>query len=102
MPAVGFIGDELTAAGFRLAGVRVETPEPEAFPEAYARLRAECQLLIVTEAYARLLDADRRARDEAALDPLLLVVGDVAGEHAPPDIASEVRRHLGIREESGE
>ena len=100
MPVLGFIGDELTAVGFRLAGVHAESPAPEAFLETYEAMRGDCELLIVTEAYAAMLDPRRRARDEAGASPLLLVIGDIAGDTEMHDVAAEVRRHLGIREET--
>lgn len=100
MSNLGFIGDELTALGFRLAGVRTESPDADAFLETYETMRSDCELLILTEAYAGLLDARRRARDEAATRPLMLVIGDIAGQEEPADVAAVIMRHLGIREEA--
>lgn len=100
MAALGFIGDELTAVGFRLAGIRTESPPADAFPQAYAAMREDCELLILTEAYAAMLDPQQRARDETAASPLLLVIGDIAGQEDTRDVAAEVKRHLGIREET--
>ena len=39
MTLCAFIGDELTAAGFRLAGARVHSPQAAEIPELFRRLR---------------------------------------------------------------
>jgi vacuolar-type H+-ATPase subunit F/Vma7 len=67
-----FIGDEITATGYRQAGVRTH-------PACADELGAE-----------RLRTLQRRAR------PLLVIVPDAAGQSALPDIDAAVDRVLGI------
>lgn len=98
MHRIAFIGDELTAAGFRLAGIRVFTPSSEDFVTLYETLREEAELLLLTESYARLIDAARRQQDQQAVSPLLLVIPDVARRSAPVDVGALLRDHLGMRE----
>ncbi|HDP88559.1 MAG TPA: Vacuolar H+transporting two-sector ATPase F subunit [Thioalkalivibrio sp.] len=104
MATIGFIGDELTAAGFRLAGATVETPGEGEFAACYERLRGDCDVLILTQSFAARLDAARRARDAVALRPLLIVIDainhDPKHDAGAPDIAVELRRYLGMREDT--
>lgn len=97
MARIVYIGDEVTAAGFRLAGLDARLAGPgeaaEALRQAVAD-DAECILLsgrlaeFVPTAYL----------DEALLapEPLLALVPDIRGEGAPADIARQVRNALGI------
>jgi vacuolar-type H+-ATPase subunit F/Vma7 len=97
MARIVYIGDEVTAAGFRLAGLDTRLAGPgdaaEALRQAIAD-DAECILLsgqlaeFVPPAYL----------DEAlvASEPLLALVPDIRGEGAPADIARQVRNALGI------
>jgi len=91
-----FIGDEVAAAGFRLAGVRVAVPQPgeEAATLADARETADL-VLIGAEVAARLPQA--LVRDAvAATAPLVLVVPDVRGRVTLPDAAAILRGQLGV------
>lgn len=96
MAAPVFIGDEVTAAGYRLAGARTLIPEPGAVPLAFEQALDDAELVIITAACSielqprRLDDAIRRA------DPLILVVPDAANRVTPPDLSVEVDRVLGI------
>lgn len=102
MASIGFLGDELTAAGFRLAGAQVETPGEDDFAARYEKLRGECDVLILTAPWAARLEPRRRAADAAALKPLLVVIDAInhdAGAGGAPDVGAEVRRRLGMREE---
>ena len=72
-----FIGDEVTAAGYRLAGVEVRRVEPG---EGAMALEQACQegppLVLITAECAAGVPAAELARRLAALDPPLLVVAD--------------------------
>ena len=46
---VAFIGDEVSALGFRLAGVDVHTPGPGEGSALFARLRCEAALILLTQ-----------------------------------------------------
>jgi vacuolar-type H+-ATPase subunit F/Vma7 len=89
-----FIGDEVTAAGFRLAGARVHLVPPE---DAAALLREPgCALLVVTAEVAAGIPEALLEQATARPWPLLLVVPDAAGRHSPPDLAVALRRQLGM------
>jgi len=93
-----FIGDEVSAVGFRLAGVAVHCPAPAQAPALFRRLRGEAALILLTqEAQGWVGEAAVRAATLAGW-PLVLVIGDVRGRHSPPDIAALIRRQLGMAE----
>src|SRR5512137_2261075 len=98
MPAPVYLGDEVSAAGFRLAGMQVRVPERGAESAAFASARADAPLVLVSATVAaRLTDAELRAA-RAALAPLVLVVPDLDGATAVPDLAARLRRQLGLEQ----
>lgn len=99
MSAPVFIGDEWTAAGWRLAGCEVECPEDsaDAVLAAVDRARgAGAPLVLISAEFAGLLSADRLAAWRAALDPPTLVVGDAAGRGRPDDVTGDIRERMGV------
>jgi vacuolar-type H+-ATPase subunit F/Vma7 len=96
MGATVYIGDEVSASGYVLAGVRVAVPARGGEAVALQRARATTSLVLISAAVAaRVPERDLRAA-VAALTPLTLVVPDVTGEVAMPDIAHRLRRELGL------
>jgi vacuolar-type H+-ATPase subunit F/Vma7 len=96
MPAPVYIGDEVSAAGYRLAGARVEVPEPGGEGAALAAARAQAPLVLISAAVAaRIAERELRAA-LAALAPLTLIVPDLRGEAAVPDVAARLRHQLGL------
>jgi len=96
MTAPVFIGDETTAAGFRLAGFETEVPAPGEAGEVLSRARQQAGLVLITAACAS--EINNQALDEAmgAATPLLLVVPDINTAMEPPDLAVRMRQILGI------
>ena len=96
MGQVIFIGDEITAAGFRLAGVACHTPERNELADLLAKERDGCDLIMITAQYADWLG--RNAADEMALwtQPLVAVLPDIRQQQSPPNLEHAVRRELGI------
>lgn len=90
------IADEISAAGFRLAGARTIVPAPGALGAAFDAARNECELLLVSATLARELSPQRLAVALVAARPLLLVVPDAFGGGEPPDLAGELERALGV------
>jgi vacuolar-type H+-ATPase subunit F/Vma7 len=96
MPAPVFIGDEVSAAGFRLAGAQVEVPAPGT--EA-ATLRAALrgrELVLLTVEVAQRIDPAVLRPLLGAPHPLVMLVPDARGAAALPDLAAEVRAQLGL------
>jgi vacuolar-type H+-ATPase subunit F/Vma7 len=97
MAHIVYIGDEATAAGFRLAGLATVMPDP---PDAGAALRRAteegAELILMSGAIAAhvpLAELESALLREA---PLLAIAPDVRGRGAPPDLAHEVRGALGL------
>jgi vacuolar-type H+-ATPase subunit F/Vma7 len=91
-----FIGDEVTAAGFRLAGLAVHCPDPGQAPALFERLLGETALLLLTqEALGWVGEAAVRAAILAGR-PQVLVIPDVRGRSKPPDVGEAIRRQLGM------
>ena len=93
-----FIGDELTAAGFRLAGAEVHSPPAPEIPALFRRLRERCELLILTAEAATGVPEALMQQTTAAGRPLLLVVPDARGGRRPEDLAALLRDKLGMSE----
>lgn len=87
-----FIGDEVSAAGYRLAGLDVRSPP---LGEAPAALRAAVDeqppLILVTMEYAAQLAEDERLALLATLSPPVLPVTDAGGRVPVGDLAAWIR-----------
>ena len=73
-----YIGDEISAAGWRLTGGRVSTP------------------VLVSVAVAARIDAAALSTAAGALTPLMLVLPDPQGEVETPGLAGRLRTQLGL------
>lgn len=96
MTAPWFIGDELTAAGFRLAGAQVWTPEPADVADVFERARAEAELLLMTAEFARHVPAARLEDAMQTGSPLVIVVPDARDAVAVPDLVRQLRRTIAV------
>lgn len=98
MTLCAFIGDEVSAAGFRLAGVEVHVPAADEVPALFRRLGSRTDLILITAEAAEGLPAETLRATLAAGRPLVLVIPDVRGRRLPPDIGAALRRQLGMAE----
>lgn len=96
MAIVCYVGDEISAAGFRLAGAKILVPSEGVETDALATACAEAKLVLVSAAIAARVDGAALARSLATLSPLTLLVPDPAGKAPLPDIAARLRRQLGL------
>jgi vacuolar-type H+-ATPase subunit F/Vma7 len=96
MAAPVFLGDEASAAGWRLAGVEVRTPPPGEEASFLEWARREAALVLLSAEHAARLPPTLLARALTAVAPLVVVVPDARGAAAPPDLARAVRRQLGM------
>ena len=96
MSAPVFIGDEISAAGFRLAGARIRNPGPGEETAALAAARGEASFVLITAAVAACIDVAALRGALAALTPLVAIVPDAQDEVALPDIAARLRGQLGL------
>ncbi|OOZ59016.1 V-type ATP synthase subunit F [Solemya velum gill symbiont] len=93
-----FIGDEVTAAGFRLAGVTVMTPEKEKLNEVLAQVCEHASLILVTAELIESLDSQLQQEYMMKVSPMIVVIADINNGVPVTDLAVQVRRTLGILE----
>ena len=91
-----FIGDEVSACAYRLAGIEVHTPAPDELTITLQQACTESDLVLITAQYAQQLRPDELARMQARMRPLLLVVPDVRAQVPVPDFAKALRSQLGV------
>lgn len=96
MTAPIYIGDEISAAGWRLTGARVALPGPGEETAALLSACAAAPLVLVSAAVAARMDGAALATAASALAPLVLVVPDPQGEVRLPDLGAKLRRQLGL------
>lgn len=96
MSAPIFIGDEISASAYRLAGAVVRIPASDELTAALKRACAESDLVLITAEYAQRLPSDELAQMQARLQPLVLVVPDVRDQVPVPDFAKRLRSQLGV------
>lgn len=91
-----YIGDEIGAAGHRLAGTQVLVP---GVGEEAQALSAACRhgtWVLLSSEIAQRLPAAVLAHACAARHPLVLVVPDTQGQVPRPDLALRLRTQLGL------
>ena len=93
-----YIGDEVSAAGFRLAGVRVHVPAVGEEEAAFRAAWSETDLVLLSAEIAQRVSPETLRRALVARGPLVLVVPDARGRASPPDPAAGLRRQLGLSE----
>jgi vacuolar-type H+-ATPase subunit F/Vma7 len=96
MGGIVFIGDELTAAGFRLTGIEVVVAPPEGPRQALAEARQRADFIILTAECARRIPADELNGALLTAAPLVTIIPDILEEVRPPDMARRLRTTLGI------
>jgi vacuolar-type H+-ATPase subunit F/Vma7 len=97
MARVCYIGDEVTAAGYRLAGADTRVPVPREATEVFVRARSDgADLILLSAALAPQIDPGELSAALIAEAPLVAIVADAFGRCPPPDVARDVRLALGI------
>jgi vacuolar-type H+-ATPase subunit F/Vma7 len=96
MPAPIYLGDELSAAGYRLAGALVRTPRAGEEAAALAWARTQAPLVLVSAAVAAGIAEAVLRSALSALAPLVLIVPDLQGDVPLPDLAARLRGQLGL------
>jgi vacuolar-type H+-ATPase subunit F/Vma7 len=91
-----YVGDEVSGAGFRLAGARVLVPGPGRSVEVLEEARARAPLVLVSAAVAAEIPETRLATAVAAISPLTVIVPDPVSGAPVPDLAARLRGQLGM------
>jgi vacuolar-type H+-ATPase subunit F/Vma7 len=96
MPAAVYLGDAVSAAGYRLAGALVRTPSAGEEASALAWARAHAPLVLLSSSVASHIGEAVLRAALSALAPLVLIVPDLHGEVPLPDLAARLRSQLGL------
>lgn len=92
-----FIGDEVSAAGYRLAGLRTRSPRADEVLEVFRWACAETDLLLLGVAQARQLPAEELAGALHRLQPQILIVPDIQQQVPMRNLPVRIRTQLGMR-----
>jgi len=96
MSAFVFIGDDVAAAGWRLAGAATCIPAPGSEAAVLAGALEEAGLvLLAAEVAARIPDAQLRAALRR-VTPVTVILPDLREATPYPDVAARMKRQLGI------
>jgi len=93
-----FIGDEVSACGYRLAGLRVRVPGRDELDAVLATACEDAPLVLISAGVARWLSETQLQRLLARDAPPVVVVPDVRGLAGADDLALRMRRQLGVLE----
>ena len=98
MAVAEFIGDAVSAAGYRLCGVETHVARPD---NAMMLIRASCERAALVLISSSIVPWIRKPDLDALLDniqPPVLVIPDVRGLETVPDIEALVNKQLGLLE----
>lgn len=90
------ISDRLTAAGFRLAGVRPLVTEPADAAAVFREALTRKGPVLITAVLARHVPPEQLHKAIRAADPPVAVIPDIARTAEPADMTEQVRRALGV------
>jgi vacuolar-type H+-ATPase subunit F/Vma7 len=98
MPVPVFIGNEVDAAGYRLAGLRVEIPPAADLAESVQAACDQAPLVLLGADIAAQLPPRMLDQLLTGITPPVVIVPDVRGQARIPDLATRLRAELGILE----
>ena len=91
-----FVGDELSAAGFRLCGVDVRVPSPGGEADCLHKALKEARIVLLGSRCAEAIPPAALEAALALLSPLVMVVPDWDGTQLAGEPANKVRQVLGL------
>jgi vacuolar-type H+-ATPase subunit F/Vma7 len=91
-----YLGDELAAAAWQLAGLHTIVCEAGREAAALEQARSQAPWVVVSAACAARIAVPVLARAMAATTPLVVVVPDPQGRAPMPDLAARLRAQLGM------
>lgn len=93
-----YIGDEVSAAGFRLAGLQVLTPLPDDVMPTIRRACEQAPLVLLSAATARQINTSELDELLAGTTPAVTIVPDVHGAAPMQDLSLRMKKQLGVLE----
>ena len=98
MTAPVYIGDEISAAGFRLAGVRIRTPKVEAVSQTMDWASTNSSLIILSESLALALPDSDLSRYLRQVYPPVIVLPDIRMRRPGLNLLEKLKSQLGVLE----
>ncbi len=98
MPIPVFIGDEVTAAGYRLAGILVRTPDFQTVHEELEWAKQHAPLILISAEFARHIPEQKLSEILADESVPVIVVPDCRQKIPVPDLSLLLRKQLGVLE----
>ena len=93
-----YIGDEVSAMAWRLAGLHVQVPQHDDLLDAVRRTCEQSSLVLMSAAVAQRLPEAELDILLARVTPPVVIVPDMRGQAELPDLATRLRRQLGVLE----
>lgn len=93
-----YIGDEVSAAGFRLAGFRIRIPEENEYRQVLDWAMDQGPLVLISAAVANDIPPQELDGYLSSISPAVVVVPDVHGSTSMRDLSTRLRRQLGLQE----
>jgi vacuolar-type H+-ATPase subunit F/Vma7 len=93
-----YIGDAVSAAGYRLAGLRVHVPNTGELLAEIEEATNDAPLVLLGADVAAQLPVAALDRLLSAVTPAVVVVPDVRAQVDLPDLATRLRQQLGVLE----
>ena len=98
MSVTVFIGDELSAAGYRLCGVDTQIADSGNVVSLVEQACEYASLLLLSSSVAQTLEQAQLDALMEKLSPPVLIVPAIAGQSLMPDIAGRIHKQLGMLE----
>jgi len=93
-----YIGDAVSAAGYRLAGLRIHVPGTADIQTEIEQACNGAPLVLLGADLAGQLPDAQLDRLLSQVTPAVVVVPDVRGQAALPDLVQRLRQQLGVLE----
>ena len=98
MAVAEFIGDAVSAAGYRLCGIETRIADRGNALKLINKACDRAELVLISSSTLPYLRAEELDELLARTRPPVLIVPDVRGLHDVPDIASRINKQLGLLE----
>lgn len=93
-----YIGDEVNASGYRLAGLRIRVPMKDELLDVISSACSDAPLVLISAGMARELPAAQLETVLARVTPPVVMVPDIQGHTELTDVAVRMRQQLGVLE----
>jgi vacuolar-type H+-ATPase subunit F/Vma7 len=93
-----YIGDEVSAAGYRLAGLQVRVPAADEVAAVIETVCSQASLVLLGSDFASRMPRQQLDELLSRVEPAVVVVPDIRARTPLPDLAHRLRTQLGVLE----